>query len=1561
MRRHLLRIGHGLGTTTVFALALAGGAIVHLDVPLARRLAVARTNLALAPVFEGRIEIVRVESISAGEITGAEVDVFDPGGTRVLHLEGAHVKLDRSELLSSLVGDGDVVVSIPEVAIGKADVNVDADPGGGLRLARAFVPRKDAATAPAAGRGVRLSIPSASVGHASVHGDPGAQPVDADVDDLLASVSLAPGKLAIGLPHASIEARGLPRASTARGALVASYAQPSPHGGDRFAGVSWQGTIGGIAESVHATYDGGAVEAVVDVPATAPEAILALWSASPLRAPAAARIEVRGTMPDLFADARITAGQGSVFVAGPVAVGEPTRASLRLEAKDLDASAFAPGPATSLGASGRALVTAGRDGAAGAVLSLEVPAGTVGQVETPPVSLVADARRDAAGATQGSATIVVNEPGAQTQLDLHLAPKGSSPVLAFDAVTRGATLGRIRRVGEVARGQAAIDAHGSLDLQTHALEAKVAASLNDAAAGGVHVGSASLRGRASGSLEAPSIDADAHASGLTVAGVPLESLEVKAHGPPTRAAIQVAVVGQEGRLDADTTLDLTGGTTLRKTKVDLAGRGEHVTASASVVAIGAQGVRADEVLVSGLGDPLHGEYSASPGAITVRARTRGLELARLAHAAGIVRKIGGRVAFDIDGALKWNSAQGRFALDLEDAKMDEWEGAKAHIEASLQGRRVTGRATASLGDIAELDLQTKDAEIGGGGPMSPGWWRHVWGEVDMAAKADLAKLSAKFPSERPEAGDGTSPALPGRGLHQTVAGRLDLDARLQRDDETDETPLIDLKAATHDLVVSGGAASAPWRLEGVDATVDLQVDGETGHTAMDAQLSDRTGLLADFNLASDRVPYRRFFNTTDAVLDIAADLPFTANFTLPERDIATLPSIVKTGGMHGDLKAGVQWIGSISQPKLSIAASVARARADVRLLAIPLDLSLSASYDGATAEAETLASAHSRRVLGAKVVAYAKASDVLASLAGSGVAMPWKASASADLDGFPLQSIGALDDHQVKGLASGHLSLDGLHDDAKANVALKIDGLTVGEVACKTAQATASVDGTTLDAALGIEQEGGSVAFHARAGTRWGSALAPEVDATRAADISLVARRFRAELLQPFLASVFAQLDGRVDADARLSVDPVSRSAKPQGTISLSDGTFEMASFGGEFHDVAGKIVMTPDGIVKLEDATMHGLSGKIQAAASARLDGLSLVGARADVLVPKSDPLPLVLDGVQAGSIDGKFAIAADRRPDKSAMDVTVDVPTLHVQLPTTATHDVQALGDLDGVKIGVQRGGQFVPVQLDADKDLAPSKRVDATSMKIAVKLGDVQITRGTDLDARITGAPTITIGNESRVTGQVRIVRGDIDVQGKPFTIENGTVSFVGDDASNPQVSVTAAWQAEDGTRIFADFVGPLRTAKLTLRSDPARSKNEILALILYGTVDAQTPNSNNGMTAQSNSAVGAAGGAATGPVNKALGSVNKVLDNFGFVGGLVTKIDTSSSTPRPEVEIQIARDISVQVAWVLGVPPPGANPDSTLFTLNWRFWRKFQLETTVGDAGTTLMDLVWQHRY
>jgi translocation and assembly module TamB len=177
-------------------------------------------------------------------------------------------------------------------------------------------------------------------------------------------------------------------------------------------------------------------------------------------------------------------------------------------------------------------------------------------------------------------------------------------------------------------------------------------------------------------------------------------------------------------------------------------------------------------------------------------------------------------------------------------------------------------------------------------------------------------------------------------------------------------------------------------------------------------------------------------------------------------------------------------------------------------------------------------------------------------------------------------------------------------------------------------------------------------------------------------------------------------------------------------------------------------------------------------------------------------------------------------------------------------------------------------------------------------------------------------------------------------------------VGPDPEDPLVVVTAGWTAGDGTRVYADFTGPLKTGKVTLRSEPSRPKDEILALILYGSAD-QSQGGYGGDNAEASTrAGGAAGTFATQGLTEGLDELTGLQ--------ISTKIDTSNAAnPRPEVEVQIARTISLQIAFVLGTPYP--NRDKTYATIGWRFAQRWSLETTFGDAGSSFADVVWQLRY
>jgi translocation and assembly module TamB len=397
-------------------------------------------------------------------------------------------------------------------------------------------------------------------------------------------------------------------------------------------------------------------------------------------------------------------------------------------------------------------------------------------------------------------------------------------------------------------------------------------------------------------------------------------------------------------------------------------------------------------------------------------------------------------------------------------------------------------------------------------------------------------------------------------------------------------------------------------------------------------------------------------------------------------------------------------------------------------------------------------------------------------------------------------------------------------------------------------------------------------------------------------------------------------------------------------------------------HDVTAKVTLTPDGVILLDDVSARGLTGRVEAAASARFNGTTFLGARGRVQVAQKEALPLVADGVQVGLFDGRIDVTANPMAG-GGLDVFLDVPTMRLQLPQDTTHDVQPLGDLGNVRYGVAREpGAFTPTAVE-ETDEPTTKSARRSPLRVAVHLKQAQIKRGSNLDVRLEGTPTVTVGDALHASGQLLLTHGTIDVEGKTFTIDNGTVTFV-DDPTNPQIVLTASWVAPDTdrTRVYADFVGPLKTGAVNLRSEPAHTKSEIFSLILFGTIDTQGA---SGSTSTAGSTeVGAAGGvagaAATAPVNRAIDSV---LNGMGLGGslGVAAKIDTSQVTPRPEVEVQIARDISVQVAEVIGLPPPGSNPDKTLLMLNWRFLAQWSLEATVGDAGTSILDLLWQHRY
>jgi translocation and assembly module TamB len=222
---------------------------------------------------------------------------------------------------------------------------------------------------------------------------------------------------------------------------------------------------------------------------------------------------------------------------------------------------------------------------------------------------------------------------------------------------------------------------------------------------------------------------------------------------------------------------------------------------------------------------------------------------------------------------------------------------------------------------------------------------------------------------------------------------------------------------------------------------------------------------------------------------------------------------------------------------------------------------------------------------------------------------------------------------------------------------------------------------------------------------------------------------------------------------------------------------------------------------------------------------------------------------------------------------------------------------------------------------------------------------------------GAPVVTLTDRARVAGEVELRSGSVEVFGRRFEIEHGKAEFAGDDPSNPNVTVTARWEAPDGTRIYADYVGPLRTGLLSLRSEPARSQSEVLATLLYGTGDdtVAAPGATIRQEANRTDTAGQliAGGAVSTSVNRVLASVTP-LD-------ITTRVTSDAQSPTPEVAFRVSPRVSAMLSYRTRTPTLNEKPDRVLVTLDWRFRRNWSLATTIGNLGGSVLDLIWRYRY
>ncbi len=322
-RRAVGSVAKVFGLTLTFAVAAAGGALLHVGRGAPRRFVVGQVNRVLDGTFKGKLVIKDLGSLGVTHIGGLALEITDPEGHRVATVDGVKLRFATVTLVESLIGRGDMKIVITSVDVDNADVAVDADEQGNLAIARAFESKEASPSTPSS-KATDVEVKSLKVKHLWAHGTvaKGAPRVDADVDDLVASLATDPKATRIDVQSATIHARGLDGRNP-DGVLRAKVSTPGDADpkGELAAAGRFDGKVGAVVVSLEGMKNGKKVDAVVDVPKTDAASIRALApEVVTVAVPVALHAEVHGELPRLEPTVHVAAGDATVEVTGAVVV-----------------------------------------------------------------------------------------------------------------------------------------------------------------------------------------------------------------------------------------------------------------------------------------------------------------------------------------------------------------------------------------------------------------------------------------------------------------------------------------------------------------------------------------------------------------------------------------------------------------------------------------------------------------------------------------------------------------------------------------------------------------------------------------------------------------------------------------------------------------------------------------------------------------------------------------------------------------------------------------------------------------------------------------------------------------------------------------------------------------------------------------------------------------------------------------------------------------------------------------------------------------------------------------
>jgi autotransporter translocation and assembly factor TamB len=1509
-KRHPFRFAaKSFGLLSVFVVSVVAAALLHLNVRSVRSLVTKQVNSVLAALPADQVKLGGVDWLSVRGLKLSWVDA-NIAGIGQGHVSGLTVHVDVLGTAWRAVAD--IVGGKNRTRVEVKSVTID-----GVDFLLALGKRPPSPPSDDKGsKELQLLLDRFELGHAYIHGTlDGGRVIDADIDHLWAKGAMD-GNHAEGAVKGKVIARALVPEPVELG-LDGNASMGLLEGStDRRGNVKIDGSAGQAAVAIVASIDRDTVEANVELAETQSEAVRALFPTAPVYAPVSAHVHASGTLPSIDFKVETHAGKGTLTSDGNVKLDDGPAVQAHIAARDVDIAAFSKGgSASKLGLDAdcqlRMMPAKGNNLPVAGTVSLRTLPGSVGDKAIP----VATANVTIAPA-RAHANVNIAEPGLPIKIEADRDASGEIRAAVDAAAASLADVPLLRDMGLGAKGRVSLTALATISSSGETLDARAQIDATGLDVAEVNARSIHIDAVAKGPLKDPVGSVTGRVTGVSRDKLAVNDLSLSARGSADKFALAVRAKG--GTLDSLAVNGIVArGSTTRFSGVSarIVRAKQAVDLRLTDISYDPTAMAVDGLRIDGLGSPIAISARRTKSETTARVQAPAVDLVRVATLAGIdPRTMSGKLAMDV-------------SVDIA--------ARKAAAKGQIHGTAVRYGSSPKIDAVLDLDLNNREM------------------------KADLRLQNPQIGAAELNV-DGTLGALPQQsGAFEGAEGHFKFST-----DHIAVGRLCQVVSCPGDV---GRAAVSAGAVVGAQIEVVRKKGEAGGDTQISASVDvdDQRGRLAHLDTKT-RLELAQALRTHGMI----RQLPLDTNFSVQPRAFDDLPVSYRPANLSGTLKLQGNLKGTLEQPALNMEVGVEKLqyKRNGRADGPPLDVSWVTKYEQGKGTSNVDVRSGSDEL----VQLVAEVNAAVADFLDGGDKEPrWNAAVHANITRFPLDFLPAMAQQGMRGSLSGKLAVEGIHEKPVVAADLNIDDLRTARQDVGAVTVSARVDEHKCEASLDARTGGTATAvLRANAGCKWTNATVPGLDTSVPVQLALDTTAFPLEALGPAVQSSVERLSGKLNMHLRFSghPDPKAADLALDGTAELQGVNMLPLAVGREVRGLDMKMSLGMDG-VKIENLSGEMGGGRFSASGAVELKDRVLTGGRFEFHVPRLHSLPVTYEGVSYGNVWGD--VLTNARVENQKLLIDVKLPTLRFELSPQRTASLEKVEDNPAISVLQPLGPKDIekPETALAMGGGPPAVSFLPPGIVVNLQLGEnVGISRD-DLKVELQTPPPpenpkFTIDSGPHLDGAIRILGGRVPVAGKVFQIERGTVRFGGADIANPSLDIDATYQGEFSTisRLDVHVAGTPKDIKLTLTSQPAKSQNELLAILAFGDSDpggglGGAGGAPSGSASSADGDSGGGGGGAAGAVGGAVLSqgLNQLLSQS------IIPVRASVSSSSGSAAVDVTERIRVEYIRNFAQTVNGQPTDANKVAFDWRFKPRWMLRTQVGDLGTTSLDLLWQRWY